>query len=323
MTGRRLGLRVTLVLGLLAAPLAAKSYRIGCLETGSASEHAEAWEAFRRGLRELGYVEDQNITLEFRFAQGRPDRLPGLAAELARLRVDAIVTESNAGGLAAKHATRTIPVVMAASGDPVRAGVVDSLARPGGNVTGLTLLSTEVSAKRLQLLKEVAPKTTRVAVIWNGANPAGRDSLRETEAAARALGLRLQAVEVRTPGDLDAAFASVLTARPSAFITLPDGMLWTNRARIADFAARSRLPGVFDERAFAEAGGLMAYGPSLASNFRRAAALVDRILTGTRPAELPVEQPTRLEMVINLKTARALGLTVPRSVLLRADRVIE
>ncbi len=316
-------------LALLVAPLAAdaqqlaKVPRIGILTLVSASSAPHWFEVFRQGLREHGYVEGQNIALEYRSAQGRADRFPALAAELVRLQVDVIVTESTAAALAAKHATQTIPIVMAVSSGPVEVGLVASLARPGGNVTGLSILVPELSGKRLQLLKEATPKATLVAVIWNPTHPAGADALRETEAAARSLGLRLRSVEARSPADLDVAFKTVTGARPSALITLGDGMLWDNRARIVEFAAKGRLPGIFPEREFAEAGGLMTYGPNLASNFRRAAAFVDKILKGTKPADLPVEQATRFELVINLKTAKALGLTIPPSILVRADQVIQ
>jgi putative ABC transport system substrate-binding protein len=255
--------------------------------------------------------------------QGRADRLPSLAAELVRLKVDVIVTESNVAALAAKHATQTIPVVMAIAGDPVKAGVVSSLARPGGNVTGLTLMNRELSGKRLQLLKEVAPKIAGVAVIWNPTDPPAADFLRETETAAQSLGLKLYAIEARSSAELDAAFKAVADARPNAFFTLPGGMFQDNKTRIFDFARKNRLPGVFSNREYAEAGGLMSYGPSFTDLFRRAAGYVDKILKGAKPANLPIEQPTKFELVINLKTAKALGLTIPPSVLARADQVIE
>ncbi len=318
---------VAVALGLLSAQLAeaqqpAKLARIGVLTLSTASSTPNA-EAFRQGLREHGYVEGQNIAFEYRYAAGRADRLPALAGELVRLKVDVIVTQSNVAALAAKHATQTIPIVMAIAGDPVKAGVVGSLARPGGNVTGLTLMQTELSAKRLQLLKEAAPNIALVAVIWNPIDPPAADFLRETEAAARSLGLKLHAIEARAPAELDAAFKAVADARPSAFFTLPGGMFQDNLRRIIDFAVKRRLPGVFPNREFAEAGGLLSYAPSLAANWRRAAVFVDKILKGAKPAELPIEQPTKLELVINLKTAKALRLTIPESVLIRADHVIQ
>ena len=323
-------LPAAVVLLLLTAPFAAdaqppaKVARIGVLTLAVASSTPLA-EAFRQGLREHGYVEGQNITFEYRYAEGRADRLPALAAELVRLKVDVIVTESNVGALAAKHATQTIPIVMAVAGDPVKAGVVGSLARPGGNVTGLTLMHPELSGKRLQLLKEAVPKIARVAVIWNPTDPAAADFLRETEAAARSLGLKLHAIEARAPAELDAAFKAVARARPDAFFTIPGGMFQDkdNMRRIFEFATKSRLPAVFSNRGYAEAGGLISYGSNFAANFRRAAVFVDKILKGAKPAELPIEQPTKLELVINLKTAKALGLTIPASVLARADQVIE
>jgi len=251
--------------------------RIGILAMFSSSK-LPVFDAFRQGLREQGYVEGQNIALEYRFAHGRAERFPALAAELVRIKVDVIVTES---------------------------------------------APSELSGKRLQLLKEAAPKITLVAVIGNAANPATQDYLRETEATARSLSLPLQTVEVRSPADLEAAFKTVTGARPSALMTLNDAMLFENRKRVAEFSVNSRLPAIFPEREFAEAGGLMAYGPNLASNFHRAATFVDKILKGAKPADLPVEQPTRFELVINMKTAKALGLTIPPSILIRADKLIE
>ena len=316
------------VLGILMAVSAsegqqpAKIARIGVLTLGVASSTPLA-EAFRQGLREHGYVEGQNIAFEYRYAEGRADRLPALAAELVRLKVDVIVTESNVAALAAKQATQTIPIVMAIAGDPVKAGVVGSLARPGGNVTGLSLMAPELSGKRLELLQRAVPKIALVAVIWNPTNPAAADFLRETEVAARSLGVKLHVIEARSPGDLDAAFRAVAGARPSALITLPDGMLLANRTRIIEFAAKSRLPAIFSDREFAQDGGLMAYGPSLTSNFRRAAAFVDKILKGAKPGDLPIEQPTQFELVINLKTAKVLALAIPQSLVQRADKVIQ
>jgi putative ABC transport system substrate-binding protein len=329
-THRRIAHKLLLLMlgmAILGVPLGtnaqqpARVPRIGILTL--AASMPPTFEAFRQGLRELGYVEGQDIALEYRFAQERADRLPALAADLVRMKVEVIVTQSTQAALAAKHATHTIPIVMAVVGDPVTAGLVASLARPGGNVTGLTLYGTELSGKRLELLKEVAPRATLVAVIRNVTHPNALGFFEETEAAARSLNLRLQSVEVRSPADLDAAFNAVARARPSALITLADNMLVDNRTRIVEFAAQSRLPGIFPEREWADAGGLMAYGPNIASNFRRAAAFVDKILKGAKPGDLPVEQPTKYELVINLKTAKALGLTMPQSILIRADEVIQ
>jgi putative ABC transport system substrate-binding protein len=300
-----------------------KVVRIGVLTLGVTSS-TRVFEAFLQGLRELGYIEGQNIAIEFKTVQGHIDKLRALADELVSSNVDIIVTEGTPAGFAAKQATQTIPIVMAIAGDPVQTGVVDSYARPRANVTGLTLLTRELSAKRLQLLKEAVPIVTDVAVIWNSANVLGAMNLAETKEAARSLGLELRpVVEVRNPDDLDDAFAAVVHAHPSAIITIADGMLLSNSARVAKFAVNRRLPGIFPERDFAEAGALMAYGPSLAANFRRAAAFVDKILKGAKPADIPIEQPTKVELSINLKTAKMLGITIPPSIMVRADEVIE
>jgi ABC-type uncharacterized transport system substrate-binding protein len=313
---------------LFAAPLAAEAQpagkvpRIGILTLAS-SASTPILQAFRVGLRELGYVESQNIALEFRFAHGKPETLASLAAELVRQDMDVIVADGGQAALAAKSATQRIPIVMGAVADPVKVGLVTSLARPGTNVTGLTLLSVELSSKRLQLLREAIPQASRVAVLWNPGNPAAKDYLEQTKGAARALGVELAPVETRSASDLDAALEAVAAARPSALISLADATLWNHRRRIVDFAARKRIPAMFPEREFADDGGLMAYGPNVPANFRRAAVYVDKILKGARPADLPVEEPTTFELVINLKTAKTLGLTIPPSLLQRADQVIE
>jgi putative ABC transport system substrate-binding protein len=329
MTCRTVGFFVTLILGLLvvsravAAQPSAHIPRIGLLGILSPAIGESKAESFRQGLRELGYIEGQNILLESRWAEGRPERLAELAADLVRLEVAVIVTESTQSALAAKQATDTIPLVMTTSGDPVAAGLVASLARPGGSVTGLTMFTPELSSKRLRLLKEAAPQTLLVAVLLNAANPGLAGPLEETKAAAHSLGLQLQAVEVRTPSDFAMAFEAMASTEPSALITLADGMLLDNRARIVAFAAKSRLPAIFPDRDFAEAGGLMTYGPNLAANFRRAATFVDKILKGAKPADLPVERPMTFELVINLKTAKALGLTIQPTLLFQADEVIQ
>jgi putative tryptophan/tyrosine transport system substrate-binding protein len=329
MTRRTVRFFVTLALGLLVVALALAAQpsahipRIGLLSLFSPALGESKAESFRQGLRELGYLEGQNILLESRWAAGHLERLADLTADLVRLKVGVIVTESTPAALAVKQATDTIPIVMATSADPVAAGLVASLARPGGRVTGLTMFTPELSGQRLQLLKEAAPQTARVAVLGNAANPVHAGLLVETQAAAHALGLQLQAVEVRAPSDLDTAFETMARARPSALITLADGMLLDNRARIVAFAAQSRLPAIFPDRDFAEAGGLMTYGPNLAANFRRAATYVDKILKGAKPADLPVERPMHFELVINLKTAQALGLTIPPALLFQADEVIQ
>jgi putative tryptophan/tyrosine transport system substrate-binding protein len=315
-------------LGAFAAPPlaqaqpAAKSVRIGALALGT-PRASPAVDLFLRALREHGYVEGENLAFEYKTAEGKADRLPALAAELVQQQVDVIVTEGNAAALAAKSATQAIPIVMAISGDPVRGGIVASLARPGGNVTGTTLIHPELSAKRLQLLKEAAPGIRRVAVIWNPSSPASADTVRETELAARELGLQVQPFEARSPAQVDGALQAVAAARVDALLTVGDGMLWTQRARIVDFAIRQRLPAVFPDGEFAEAGGLMAYGPNAADSLRRAAVLVDKVLKGARPADLPIEQPTQMDLLLNLRTARVLGLAVPQALRVRADRLID
>jgi len=317
--------------GLLAGPLAAdaqqsgKLFRIGVLGNVPLTdpEGARVWGAFIQGLRELGYVEGRNITIEFRSSDGKYERLPELAAELVRLKVDVIVAPAGQNVVAAQRATRTIPIVMSGLTDPVESGLVASLARPGGNVTGLSGFSTEIVGKQLELLKEMAPKVSRVAILWNPANQSHPLLLREAEAAARLLRVQLQTLEVRGPDDFETAFAAVTRERAGALLVAADGMFLLHRARIADLAAKTRLPAMYGLREYVDAGGLVVYGPSLRENFRRAATYVDKILKGAKPADLPVEQPTKFELIINLKTARALGLTIPPSLLLRADEMIQ
>ncbi len=317
-----MALLVVQTAALAQAPPPVKVVRIGALTLG-VPRAAPAVQAFLHALRARGYVEGENLAFEIRYAEGQVDRLPALAAELAQQRVDVIVTESNAAALAAKQATQTIPIVMAVAGDPVKAGIVASLVQPGGNVTGLTLIHPELSAKRIQLLKEAAPRMARVAVLWNPVNPASADIVRETEVAARALGLQAQSFEARSPAELDHALRAAGAARVDALLTVGDGMLWSQRGRIVDFAIRQRLPTMFPDREFAESGGLMAYGPNAADAIQRAAALVDRVLKGAKPADLPIEQPMQMDLLINLKTAQALGLALPMSLRVRADRLIE
>ena len=325
---KRLPLIVTLALGTLLAPLAAdaqqagKVARIGYVGVSSASAVPHADEAFRHGLRDLGYVEGQNIAIEYRWAEGQLDRLPDLAAELVRLKVDVIVASSTPTALAAKNATRTIPIVFVTAGDPVGSGLVAGIARPGGNITGLSLLAPEIVAKQLQLLKEAVPQASRVAVLSNPANPYTALMVKETEAAARSLGMWVQLLGVRGADAFDSAFSAVTKGRASALFVLFDPFLFAHRTRIAEFANKNRLPAMYPHREYAETGGLMAYGADIRDNFRRAATYVHKILTGTKPADLPVEQPTKFELVINLKTAKAMGLTIPQSVLIRADEVI-
>ena len=303
-----------------AAQKPAKVHRIGYLASTSGLGPLE--EAFRQGLRDLGYVEGKNIAIEYRLAQGKLDRLFDLAAELVRLKVDTIVTPSTLDALAAQRATRTTPIVMAASGNAVATGLVASLARPGGNVTGLTALAQELSGKRLELLKEAVPGLSRVAVLWNAANPDKAHDLEEIQVAAGALGLQLQSLEVRGPDDLGSAFRATNSKRVGAIFTLTDALTITHQSRILDLATKRGLPTLFQTRDFVDAGGLMCYGPNDADLYRRAATYVDKILKGAKPGELPVEQPTRFELVINLKTAKKIGVTIPPEVLMRADKVI-
>jgi len=324
------GVSLTAAIWLLVAPLAgaaqqpAKVPRIGYLSPLSPSSDSTRIEAFRQGLRDFGYVEGQNIAIEYRYAEGKFNRLPDLAAELVRFKVDVIVVASTPGILAAKNATSTIPIVMALSADPVPTGLVSSLARPGGNITGLSLLSGELSGKRLELLKEVVPNLSRVAVLWDPVNPATLLQLRETEAAAQVLGVQLQPLEVRGPNpDFERAFQDTAGGQAGALITLDDLLILIHRRKIVDFAAKKRLPAMYGFRELPDAGGLMSYTANRSHLFRRAATYVDKLLKGAKPADLPVEQPTRFEFVINMKTAKALGLTIPPSILIRADQVIQ
>ena len=321
---------LTAAIWLLVAPLAgaaqqpAKVPRIGYLSPLSPSSDSTRIEAFRQGLRDFGYVEGQNIAIEYRYAEGKFNRLPDLAAELVRFKVDVIVVASTPGILAAKNATSTIPIVMALSADPVPTGLVSSLACPGGNITGLSLLSGELSGKRLELLKEVVPNLSRVAVLWDPVNPATLLQLRETEAAAQVLGVQLQPLEVRGPNpDFERAFQDTAGGQAGALITLDDLLILIHRRKIVDFAAKKRLPAMYGFRELPDAGGLMSYTANRSHLFRRAATYVDKLLKGAKPADLPVEQPTRFEFVINMKTAKALGLTIPPSILIRADQVIQ
>ncbi len=315
---------------LLAAPLAAETQqadkvaRIGYLGTRrGVSPHLP--EAFRQGLRDLGYVEGRNVVIEYRNSEGKNERLPALAAELVALKVDVILAAATPHALAAKQATRTIPIVFAATGDAVADGLVASLARPGGNITGLSFFTPELVGKRLELLKQTVPGVSRVAVLWN---PGGlgesteKDVLKRAEVAARAIGVQLHFVEARGPADFDRVFSDMTRARAGALTVLTSAMLFEERKRLVDLVAKNRLPAVYPWREFVDAGGLMAYGPDLADLFRRAATYVDKILKGAKPGDLPVEQPTKFELVINLKTAKALGLTIPPSLLQRADQVI-
>ncbi len=317
--------------GLLAAPVAAeaqqpaKTPRIGVLGTGSASDTALRFEAFRQGLRERGWIEGQNIVLEYRWGDGRYDRLADLAADLVRLKVDVIFAPGTAGAVAAQNATRTIPIITATVGDPVGRGIIASLARPGGNVTGLSFSvgGFEIVGKQLELLKEVVPKVSRIAVLGNPGNPSYGPMLREAQVAGRSLGVQLQVLEARGLNEFDRAFAAMVKQRAGALLVFADAAYIFDRTPLAQLAAKSRLPAIYGLREHVDASGLLAYGPNLSDLFRRAATYVDKILKGAKPADLPVEQPTKFELIINLKTAKALGLTIPPSLLQRADGLIE
>jgi putative ABC transport system substrate-binding protein len=313
----------------LAGPLASeaqqkgKVYRIGVLEIVGIAANAANLSAFRQGLRELGYVEGQNLVIEYRSADGQAEQFPNLASELVRLNVDVIVTRGTPAALAAKRATATTPIVMASSGDPVRAGIVASLAHPGANVTGLAAFATDVQGKLLELLREVLPQLARVAFLFNMSNPVLQAQWKEVGPIARSMGLRSQLLDVRTALDLEPAFDTAARERADAMIVGIDALTQAHRGQIVGTLAKRRLPAISREREFVDGGGLMSYGVHYADSYRRAAMYVDRILKGARPADLPVEQPTKFELVINMKTAKALGLTIPQSVLLRADQVIE
>jgi putative ABC transport system substrate-binding protein len=315
--------------GLLGAPLAAEAQqargmpRIGVLVLAPLSARPQQWEAFRQGLREHGYLPGQNILLEFRSADGKPERLAELAAELVQANMDVIVGSGTPPVQALQKATRTIPIVMANVGDPVGAGIVASSARPGGNITGLSLLATELSAKRLEILKAALPGLARIAVLGNPTNVSVQLKVKETASAARLLGLQFQSLEVRVPDDLETQIQAAARARADALVTADDQFLSSQRAQVVALAMRHRLPVASEFSEFAEAGSLRSYGPSLTDLARRTATYVDRILKGAKPGDLPIEQPTKFELVINLKTAKALGLTIPPSLLRRADQVIE
>jgi len=297
--------------------------RLGVLISASPSIRAPRVEAFQQGLRELGYIEGKNIVIEYRYAEGKLEPLSELAHELVRLKFDVIVTDTSMATQAAKNATKTLPVVFTLANDPIGDGQVSSLARPGGNLTGLSLLTPELNGKRLDLLKEVVPKVTRVTFLTRLGTPTGEQRFKEAEAAAKGLGLRLQFLGAKGGDDLDSAFAAAKRAGAQAVIVHPSTFAATNRARIIDLAAKNRLPAIYPSTPYAEAGGLMSYGPDLLDNWRRAATYVDKILKGAKPSELPVEQPRKFDFVINLKAAKQIGLTIPPNVLARADRVIK
>jgi putative ABC transport system substrate-binding protein len=320
-------LTVILTFALLAPPLTAgaqpavKTPRIGLLDYGSLTARAPLWEAFRQGMRELGYVEGQSVVFEARGADAKEERLPALAAELVQLKVDVLVTAADLSARAATHATTMIPIVTA-GGDPFATGRVATLARPGGNVTGLTSLSRQLSAKRLELARELVPGASRFAILGTE-TAVGTAFIRETQAAAQAIGVRLHVVRLRSPAELDAAFSTIARGRPAALLVIPITMLFGERQRLGELGVKHGLPTVYSLREHAEAGGLIAYGVKHTELFRRAAAYVDKILKGAKPGDLPIEQPTRFELVINLRTAKALGLTIPPALLARADELIQ
>jgi putative ABC transport system substrate-binding protein len=303
---------------------AGRVYRIAYLGNSSAALEAELVSAFRDGLRDLNYVEGRNVVIHYRWAEGHYDRFPALVAEAVQLKVDVIVTAGTPAVLAAKEGTRTIPIVVGAMGDPIAAGVIPSLAHPGGNITGSASMSPEIDGKRLELLKEMVPGASRIAVLWNPTNPNNAARITQMQAAARTLRLTLEPlVGAGDVEELDRGFAAIVAARADALIMESDRALLAHRVRIVESAAKRRLPALYPYRDFVRAGGLASYEPSYSAMFRRAATYVDKIFKGAKPADLPVEQPTKFELVINLKTAKALGLTIPPSLLLRADQVIE
>jgi putative ABC transport system substrate-binding protein len=308
-----------------AAEQTAKLHRIGLLSANPADDPVamELLAAFVEGLRELGWIEGTNVVFERRYAANRPERLPELAQEIVRLNVDVIVTPTTTATLAAKQATTTIPIVMTNPGDPLGSGLVESLARPGGNVTGLSTMGPDTAGKRLQLLRQLLPQVSHVAVIWNATNPYATAMFRETERAAQVLGIIIQSLEVRSPDDFERAFEAMQRQQPEAMIPVTDPLTTNFRQQIVDFAATHRLPAIYGVKEFAKAGGLMAYGTSLRDLNRRAASYVDKLLRGAKPGDLPIEQATKFELVLNLKTAKALGLTIPPSILAIADEVIE
>jgi putative ABC transport system substrate-binding protein len=319
----------TLILALLAAPLAVEAqsakgvHRIGFLGNSTPALEANLVGPFREGLRELGYVEGQNILIEYQWAEGKYERFPALIAELLAHKVELIVTAGTPASHAVKKATTSVPLVMVAVGDPVASGLVPSLTRPGGNITGLTSIAEEIEGKRLELLREVVPNVAHVAALGNFGNASQKKAFEALRAAATALRIKLLSLDVRTGDQLDGAFAVMVRERPEALLVFADRVFLHNRIRIMDFATKHRLPGVHAYRELIEVGGLMSYGPSYAGMHRRAAYYVDRILKGATPGDLPVEQPTKFDLVINLKTAKALGLTIPPAVLARADEVIQ
>jgi putative ABC transport system substrate-binding protein len=297
--------------------------RIGLFSQTSPSVNAPSYQAFRLGLRDLGWVEGKNIIIEYRYAEGKHNRLADLAADLVRLKVEVIVTFATSDTLAAQKATRAIPIVMAGGSDPVATGLVESLARSGGNVTGISQMIGDLAGKRLELLKEIVPALSRVAVLWNPLSVSATHNWKEIQQPARQLGIQLHSLEVRSPNDFDQALEDAIRARAGGLVTLADPVTGANINGIARLAAKSRLPSIYHDSAYADAGGLLTYGAHRPDLYRRAAIYVDKILKGAKPPDLPIEQPTKFELVVNLKTAKALGITIPQTVRFRADRVIE
>jgi putative ABC transport system substrate-binding protein len=323
------GIGFIITLGILLGSLAAQAqqtgnvYRIGFLGNSTAALEANLVGPFREGLRDLGYVEGRNVLIEYRWAEGKYDRFPALIGELLALKVAVIVTAGTPATLAVKKATTSVPIVMSAVGDPVGTGIVPSLSHPGGNITGLTAISTEMDAKRLELLREVVPSVSYIALLWNAASPLQVLAEKQVQAAAQVLRMRVLSLGVKTEEEIKSALAVMARERPDALLVLADRLLLHHRALIMDFATRHRLPGVHAYRELVEAGGLMSFGPSYADMHKRAAYFVDRILKGAKPGDLPVERPRTFELVINLKVAKALGLTIPQSVLLRGTEIIQ
>ena len=317
-----LGAMLVALGSLVEAQQTGKIHRVGVLMSGSPSNASRRIQAFRQGLRELGYVEGKNIAFEYRYGEGRPDTLPERVAELVHLQVDLLVTDTSNATQAAKNATKTIPVVFTTANDPVGDGQVASLAKPGGNLTGFSILALDLNGKRLELLKEAFPQITRVAFLPITGEAIGENRFKEAEIAAQGLRLRLQRLRVKGADDLESAFDAAKRSGAEAVLAHPSTFVATNRARIIELAAKHRLPVIFGGAEAAEAGGLMSYGPDIVDNYRRAAVYVDKILKGTKPADLPVQQPMKFEFVINLKTAKQIGLTIPPNVLARADKVI-
>jgi putative ABC transport system substrate-binding protein len=300
-----------------------KIQRIGYLTANSSSVELPRIETFRQGLRAFGYIEGQNLAIDYRFTDGKFERLPDVAAELVRLKVDVLVANTTNAALAAKHATSTIPIFFMGVSDPIEAGLVDSLARPGGSITGLTNIAPVLSGKRLELLKETVPKLSRVAVLWDPQNPGSTPQWKESELAGKELGLRLHSMRVSRADKFESAFKEAIEAHSAALAVTLNPLANSNQKRVVELAAKNRLPAIYAQGGFVDAGGLMSYGPSFAADGRDAARLVDKILKGAKPADLPVEQPTKFTLMINLKTAKALGLTIPPVVLMRAEKVIK